>query len=559
MISERQARKLRKLLAIGKSLAAAARKTGMDEKTARKYRDQKGTPAENQAPRNWRTRTDPFLEVWSEVQEKLQAEPKLQACTLFTWLQDKYPQQFPDSQRRTFERRVRSWRAQHGPNQEVVFPQIHHPGELAASDFTSMNDLKITIGKQPFEHLLFHFTLTYSNWETASICFSESFEALSRGWQQACWELGGVPQKHRSDSLSAAVNNLSSDRVFRARYQDLMDHYQVQPQRINVRKPQENGDVESSHGHLKNALDQALLLRGSRDFESREDYQQFLDQVIQKRNHGRGERFQQELAHLGDLPPSRLDHRRRIEGIKVRSSSTITIQKNTYSVPSRLIGHRVDVLIDAETIEVFYADTLVQTMPRLCGDGKHAIHYRHVIDSLVRKPGAFAQYQYREDLFPSSLFRMAYDELLRAREERAAVREYLKILQLAARDSQDAVQDALRQCLSRGEEISSAAIAQAIETPQTLAAATEVHIEPPDLQPNATFAFRRSCSVEWHCRLFSTGLAQRQGPQPCYDLFLQIFAEARKPGWRRNLPWSISCRGETFPGKAPQAQPGKVS
>ena len=246
----------------------------MDVKTARKYRDGEGMPSEGRSPRDWRTRPDPFADIWPEVQARLEAEPRLRAYTLFAWIQECHPGRFPDSQRRTFERRVRDWRGLHGPNQTVMFPQIHDPGGLGASDFTNMNSLGITINRQPFDHLLYHFTLTYSNWEFAAVCFSESFEAISSGLQQAFWELGGVPRKHRrpsklcARSLSAAVNNLSQEREFRGRYRDLMDYYQVEPQRTNARQAHENGDVESSHGHLKTAIDQALHLRGGRDFAS---------------------------------------------------------------------------------------------------------------------------------------------------------------------------------------------------------------------------------------------------------------------------------------------------
>jgi transposase InsO family protein len=260
MVTDRQVRKLRQLLANGLSLAAGARKTDMDDKTARKYRDSTSLPSEAISPREWRTRPNPFAEVWPEVQIRLEAEPRLRAFTLFGWLQDRFPGRFPDSQRRTFERRVRDWRGLHGPNQNVMFPQIHDPGGLAASDFTSMNSLGITIAHQPFDHLLYHFTLTYSNWEFVSVCFSESFEAVSSGLQQALWQLGGVPRRHRSDSLSAAVNNLSEEREFRGRYRDLMAYYQIEPQRTNARRPNENGDVESLNGHLKTVVDQALLL-----------------------------------------------------------------------------------------------------------------------------------------------------------------------------------------------------------------------------------------------------------------------------------------------------------
>ncbi len=481
MIKDGQARKLRQLLAAGDCLAVAARRTGMDEKTARKYRDSVGLPSEQVKPRTWRTRIDPFEWVWPEVQARLEAEPKLRAFALFGWLQDKYPGRFPDSQRRTFERRVRAWRAACGPNQQVMFPQVHAPGDLAASDFTSMNSLRVTIGRQPFDHMLYHFTLTYSNWESISVCFSESFEALSRGLQGALWKLGGVPRKHRSDSLSAAVNNLSDDREFRARYRDLLDYYRVDPQRINVRKAHENGDIESSHGHLKTAIDQALLLRGSRDFATREDYEVFLEELIDRRNASRSPRFEQEEEVLGELPPAKLDYRTQTRGIKVHSSSTIQVKRNTYSVHSRLIGHKIDVLIDADFIEVWHGDSEVQRMPRLVGAGKHAINYRHVIDSLVRKPGAFENYQYREDMFPTTHFRMAYDWLCRDHSPRVAAREYLKILQLAARDSQDAVQDALRLAIADNSTISAELIRLAVEQHQQVPPATDVVIDAPDL------------------------------------------------------------------------------
>jgi hypothetical protein len=482
MVTDAQVRKLRRLFDDGKSLAHSSRKAGMDEKTARKYRKAGALPS--QLPRNqrtWRTREDPFAEVWPEVEARLEEEPRLRPFALFAWLQEQYPGRFPDSQRRTFERRVRGWRGSRGPGQEVMFPQVHPPGDLAASDFTSMNSLNITIAGQRFDHLLYHFTLTYSNWETVSICFSESFEAISRGLQDAFWELGGIPRRHRTDSLSAAVNNLSAERDFAGRYRELLSYYRVTPQRINARKAHENGDVESSHGHLKTAIDQALLLRGSRDFASREEYEQFLRQLIAKRNLGRKMKFQQELSELGDLPPSRLDHVQRVTDIRVRRGSTIQVKRNTYSVPSRLIGHQVDVVIDADHIEVLYADEEIQRMPRLFGAGKHAINYRHVIDSLVRKPGAFENYKYQEHMFPSSHFRMAYDALLDRHSSRVAAREYLKILELAARDSEDAVRDALRVAIDGNEPISFEAVKRAVETHQEPPSITDVSVEPPNL------------------------------------------------------------------------------
>lgn len=482
MIKDNQVRKLRRLLSSGANLASAARKSGMDEKTARKYRNSEGLPSSQVKQRAWRTRKDPFVDVWPDVEARLEAQPQLRAFALFDWLQDQYPGRFPDSQRRTFERRVRAWRAAYGPNREVMFPQVHFPGDLGASDFTHMNSLSVTIGGQPFDHMLYHFTLTYSNWGSVTICFSESFEAFSRGLQEAFWKLGGVPRRHRSDSLSAAVNNLSEDREFGKRYQDLLAYYRVEPQRTNARKAHENGDVESSHGHLKRTVTQALLLRGSRDFASREQYQEFLDNLMEKRNASRSGKLQEEQSVLGELPSNKLDHRMQVRGITVRSSSTIQVKRNTYSVHSRLIGHQVDVLIDADSISVWHGDVEVQRMPRLVGSGKHAVNYRHVIDSLVRKPGAFENYKYRENMFPTSHFRIAYDWLCRDHSFRVAAREYLKILQFAARDSQDAVQDALRLAISNNSAISAESIRLAVEQHQQAPPVTDVLVETPDLK-----------------------------------------------------------------------------
>ena len=207
MITDGQVKKLFKLLSRGETLAAAARKTGMDEKTARKYRNRGKLPSQMKKPRTYQTRKDPFAEVWDEVVPFLDREPTLRAITLFRWVQEQYPGRFKEGQRRTFERRVHEWRAAHGPDREVYFPQQHKPGDLAASDFTHMDSLGVTIGKRPFSHMLYHFVLTYSNWESVTLCYSESFESLSRGFQEAIWEAGGVPSRHRSDSLTAAVNN----------------------------------------------------------------------------------------------------------------------------------------------------------------------------------------------------------------------------------------------------------------------------------------------------------------------------------------------------------------
>ena len=270
IVTDRQVRRLQAFLMAGKSVKASALRVDMDEKTARKYRDLGKLPSEREVwPRAWRTREDPFADVWEEVREKLELSPGLQANTLFAWLHQRYPGRFPNGQLRTLQRRLRQWRAVAGPPKEVFFAQTHHPGRLGASDFTHMTSLNVPLGGQPFDHMVDHFVLTYSNWEMASICFSESFESLSDGLQQALWELGGVPQRHRTDRMSAAVNNLSDQKEFTRRYQALMDHYGLIMEKINAREAHENGDAEQSHNRFKQAVDQALQLRGSRDFTDR--------------------------------------------------------------------------------------------------------------------------------------------------------------------------------------------------------------------------------------------------------------------------------------------------
>ena len=298
--------------------------------------------------------------------DRLERNPGLQAKTLFEDLQRRFPGRFPDGQLRTLQRKIKAWKALEGPPKEVFFDQVHTPGEFGASDFTCMNDLQVTLAGQPFDHLIYHFVLTYSNWETGTVCFSESFESLSQGLQNALWELGGVPQMHRTDRLTAAVNNLGDRDLFQQRYRALLAHYGLTPQAIQARKAHENGDAEQSHNRLKQAIDQALMLRGSRDFDDRAAYERFLREFFAQRNSGRTERFAEERPRLSDLPARRVDawHRRRV---RVTQGSTIRIVTNTYSVPSRLIGEQVDVHVMAECLEVWLGAVLVERVPRLRG------------------------------------------------------------------------------------------------------------------------------------------------------------------------------------------------
>lgn len=426
----------------------AAAKAGMDVKTARKYLSDGRLPSEKRPERNWRTRKDAFEKVWEEIREQVGTNPGLEAKTIFEALQRKYPGQYTDGQLRTLQRRMKRWRATEGPGQEVYFSQQHVPGRLGQSDFTSMNDVGVTIGGQSYPHLLYHFVLTYSNWEDATVCYSESFESLSDGLQNALWELGAVPLLHRTDRMSTAVNNASDDKPFTPRYEALLRHYRMEGQKIQAGRANENGDVEQRHYRLKRAVVQAVLLRGSHDFTGVAEYKQFLRGVLQQLNAGRRERLQTEMQYLKALPERRMESLKRMR-VKVDSGSLISVDRNTYSVNSRLIGEEVEARLGLETVEVWYAGRRMEELPRLRGRGKHRVDYRHIIDWLVRKPGAFENYRYREELFPSSRFRMVWDALREQTPQ--APKRYLEILHLAAREGEARVDDALRALLEQGE------------------------------------------------------------------------------------------------------------
>ncbi len=478
MITDNQVRKLKKYLSQGKTLEVSAARSGMDEKTARKYRDLNVLPSEIKASRSrtWRTREDPFQEVWNIIKPFLEINGGLEAKTLFQYLQREYPGQYSDGQLRTFQRRVKNWRAVEGPAREVYFPQVHKPGKLSQSDFTHMSDLGVTLGCVPFDHLVYHFVLTYSNWETCSICFSESFESLSEGLQRSLWTLGGVPRQHQTDRLSAAVNKPANPEKFTRRYQSILDHYKLEGRRINPASPNENGDVEQSHYRFKKAVDQALMLRGSREFRSRKEYELFLKDLLQQLNQGRMARFKEEQSLLRSLPTRRLDSCSRFT-VRVGPSSTIRIKHNVYSVHSRLVKEQVTVRLYSDYLEVWYGQRCVETIPRLHGSSKHYIQYRHIIDWLVRKPGAFESYRYRSDLFPTSRFRMAYDSLCERHTHTKASKEYLRILQLAALENESEVDDCLRLLINREALISADTVEEIFHFEKEPETATDVEID----------------------------------------------------------------------------------
>jgi hypothetical protein len=314
------------LVKVEGNLETAAAKAGMDAKTARKYRRLGRMPSELMPAPRWRTREDVFQGFWEEVQSLLEVNQGLEAKTIFEYLQRRYPGRFADGQLRTLQRRVKVWRATEGPGKEVFFAQRHQPGRLSASDFTHMNELEITIQGQSFPHLIYHLVLTYSNWESATVCYSESFESLCEGFQNAVWELGKVPQRHRTDRLSTAVNNMTTPAEFSERYAALLRYYGVEGEKIQAGKGHENGDVEQRHHRFKRAVAQELMLRGSKDFRSVGEYQEWVKGLLARLNAGRKTRLAEEIAVMRELPERRLESCKR-ERVKVDSGSLALVKK----------------------------------------------------------------------------------------------------------------------------------------------------------------------------------------------------------------------------------------
>lgn len=454
-------------MAEGNTIEAAAAAAGMSPRSAHTWKT--GTlPSQTKHPRHWRTRADPFQDVWqSDVVPLLELDEDgaLEATTILGELQRKHGERFGESLLRTLQRRVHEWRAHQGPRKEVFFEQQHVAGREAAFDFTDCRELGVTIAGVPFDHLLFQLILSYSKWRFVELAFSETFEALTRGLQNALWDLGGVTTFLRSDNLSAATHEIpSGGRELNRRFAAVLEHYGLRSTRIEPGKSNQNGVVEKANDRLKTAIGQALIVRGSRDFSAVAKYCEFLDAIRHQLNRGVGERLDQERTALRPLPSARLPNYSEYDAV-VRKWSTIHFCSRTYSVPSRLIGCSVHVRQHVDVVEVFYRGKLTATMPRIRGDRPHSIDYRHVIWSLVRKPGAFARYRYREELFPTLTFRRAYDALVRMRGERADI-EYVRILHLAASTLQSDVEKALVALLEHDVRFDYAAV-KSIAAPES--------------------------------------------------------------------------------------------
>lgn len=427
----------------------AAAKAGMSFSTAKRYLKMGGKKtATARTPSRGRTRKDPFAEVWDDVKQLLSNDSGLEAKTLMEWLIESYPDKFNMGHVRTLRRRVHDWRVLEGPERkEVMFLQNIQPGRQSQSDYTHCDVLNVTIGGAAFPHMLYHFMLPFSRWEFAWVCFTESFETLTEGFAQAVKELGATAPEHRTDNLAAAVP-IGEPGQFQVRWVNFLDHYNSKPSANNPKKSNENGSVEKSHDLLKNAIDQRLRMRGSRSFETREAYEVFVQNIVCERNRCRREKVAEEKPLLNALPIRAWNEPQQVS-IGVTAWSTIRVMQATYSVPSRYIGQKLKGLIYVERIEVYYGNHLIETFPKKAAGEKH-INYRHLIFHLLRKPGAFRNYQFREELFPRTEFRKAYDALLK-HDETTADKQYLRILNQAAMGSEADVAAAINALIEQNE------------------------------------------------------------------------------------------------------------
>jgi transposase InsO family protein len=434
---------------------AAAKANVNNRKTVAKYEKAGQLPSQLKQPRRYRTREDPFAEDWPKLEEMLTAAPELEAAALFEWLCDQHTDEsgdqskYQEGQLRTLQRRVSTWKALH-QDKLAVLEQAHRPGEALQTDGTWLTELGVTIQGEPFKHILIHCVLPYSNWSWGVIAQSESQLALRRGLQATLFQLGHVPEYHQTDNSSAATYQVrvgpSGERDYTPGYLALLAHFGLKPRLIQVGSPEQNGDIEAANGALKRSLKQQLLLRGSRNFDSQAEYEQFLAEVMSRRNARQQARLNEELAVMTPLTAGALGSYQEVR-VKVNRSGLIRVQNNAYSVPTGLIGRQVTVRLHEWQIEVWLGQHHVETMPRLVGQNKQQINYRHIIDSLLRKPGAFRNYRYREALFPTLVFRQAWEQLQQWHSPRKADLIYLRLLRLAARTMECEVEAVLKRLM----------------------------------------------------------------------------------------------------------------
>ncbi|WP_028218619.1 IS21 family transposase [Paraburkholderia oxyphila] len=435
----------------------AAARAGFSTATGYRIEQDRRLPSQKTAPRE-RRRADPLAAIFdAEIVPLLQSAPAIRPVAVLDEMLRRHPD-LSRNVRRTLERRIRDWRALHGKERDVVFRQVHEPGRLGLSDFTEMDSLGVTVAGVALEHRLYHFRLACSGFEHAHVILGgESYVALAEGLQNALWALGGAPREHRSDSLSAAFRNLEREvhEDLTTRYEALCVHYGMQPTRNNRGIAHENGSIESPHGHLKSAVRDALLLRGSNDFAGLEAYRRFIDEIVGRINARNGKRIEAERALLQPLPAQRTGD---YEETRVYVSSTggFVLRKVFYTVPSRLIGHRLRVRLYDDRLELFLGSTAMMTLqrgrPGANGKHGHVINYRHIIHALRRKPMALLNLVYRDQVFPREAYRLTFERLCEQLPERAACKTMVELLSLAhERNCEAQLAEALQHCLDDGQ------------------------------------------------------------------------------------------------------------
>lgn len=434
----------------------AAAKTGISLRSAQRLEANLESPLKSIA-HNKHNLKDPFKDIWESILVPLlEKNPKLQAITLLRYAQDFDPEKYPDNLLRTLQRRVQHWKAIHGPEKEIMFLQNHPPGWQGLSDFTDCRELRVVLAGEPFPHLIYHFWLPFSTWEyTFVITGGESYPALAEGLQGALWALGGVPSTHRTDSLSAAYKNLSKEasQDFTKAYHDFCQHYSMEPTRNNKGVKHENGSVETSHRHLKSRLDQTLMIRGNRDFTTIEEYRIFVNDIASRHNKGILYLLEEERKFLKPLPNIKTRDFD-VEFVRVSSSSIITVRQVRYSVPSRLIGMQLKVHIYDDLLECFLGSTHVNTLKRLRwnkGSRPRLIDYRHLVESLSRKPQAFRRYIFRDELYPTNIFKSAWEILDKELDQRSACSNYVGLLKLSTEYGEEFISKLLNKLIDEGK------------------------------------------------------------------------------------------------------------
>jgi hypothetical protein len=447
--TNQQVKMMMKEMSKENNLSIASAKSGMSRQTAAKYYSEGKLPSELSKERTWQTRPCPFAEVWGEIESLLIECPGIGSLSIFNELNDRYDNRFSKGQQRTLQRKIKHWRSLHDSDEryEVFFSQRHRPGEAAQTDFTETASLNLSIQGQVYTPLLCHTVLPYSGWHYATPCPSESILSLKDGIQEAFFRLGKVPEFHQTDNSTAATHQEGKERFYNQEYLDLMEHLGMKPRLTGIGKKEQNGSVEAMNGVLKRFLNQQLILRKSRDFESDTAFKKWLHACLQKSNTSKQAKLKEELLLMKSLLVKRMPAFRESR-VRVTRNSTITISNKIYSVPPRLIGLMVDVRSYKDKVDVLVSGNKIQSTPRLKGKERHLINYTHVIWSLVKKPGAFERYIYRDCLFPSLVFRRTYEKISDTAKSRKTNKQYLKILHFAASYSQSDTEIALDLLLS---------------------------------------------------------------------------------------------------------------